>query len=446
MTVRARSAEREADRSVPTARARRTRGPEAAPARTLHGPQRDRHQPDYLILLAVVALSAIGILMVYSTSGVSSFVRTDGDAFGVVGPQLVWGTLGVGVMLIAMRLDYRYLRLASVPLYLTAVVLLGVVLLPPVGPFQPQVVGGSARWLQIGSLPALHPAEFAKLALVVYLAHWLARRGGEIGSLLSGTLPFLIIVAPVLLLVVREPDLGTTGVLTLTAFTMFFVAGASIWQLALMLPLGLTAVVLVVRDSSYQLGRVVTFLDPWKDPTGDGFHTVQGLLALALGGLTGTGLGESRQAGSLYLPNASNDFIFAVIGQEFGFLGGLTVIGLYLFLAYRGMRVALTAPDTFGALVATGITAWLTFQAFINIGVVVSLLPITGITLPFVSAGGSSLLVSFAAVGILLSISRETQPRGHWSDAHPDRGRGHRRPRLSGPGRRALAPVSPSGH
>jgi cell division protein FtsW len=338
-----------------------------------------------------------------------------------------------------MRIDYRYLRLVSVPAFLLAIALLIAVLLPPIGPFQPMTSGGSARWLQVGSLPAMHPAEFAKLALVIYLAHWLAKRGGSVGSFIHGTLPFLLIVTPVIGLVALEPDLGTTGVIALTAVTMFFVAGASLWQLLLLLPAGIAAVGFIVSRTAYQMTRVQTFLDPWSDPTGTGYHTVQGLLALALGGILGSGLGQSRQPGGLLLPNAQNDFIFAVVGQEFGLIGGATVIGLFLFLAYRGIRVALGAPDTFGALLAVGITAWLTLQAFINIGVVVSLLPITGITLPFVSMGGSSLVVSFAAVGILLSISRETLPRGTWNDADPDRGRGYGRPHLPRPGRPAVA-------
>jgi cell division protein FtsW len=348
-------------------------------------------------------------------------------------------------MVVASRVDFRYLRLVSLPMYLIALGLLVVVLLPPMGPFRPNVVGGSARWLEVGPLPAMHPAEFAKLALVVYTAHFLARKGGQSASLVHGMLPFLVIAGPVIALVATEPDLGTTGVLTLSAFTMLYVAGARVWQLALLLPVGLVGVAWYVTKNAYQMARVVTFLDPWKDPAGTGFHTVQGLLALGQGGILGTGLGQSRQAGALYLPNAQNDYIFGVVGQELGLVGGVVVIGLYLFLAYRGMRVALGAPDTFGALLATGITAWLTFQAFINIGVVTSLLPITGITLPFVSLGGSSLLVSFAAVGILLSISRETRPRGTWNDADPDRGRRHRWAHLPGAGRHPRDPEPPGG-
>jgi len=318
-----------------------------------------------------------------------------------------------------------------------ALVLLVVVLLPSIGPLRSIETNGSARWLQIGALPAMHPAEFAKLALVVYLAHWLDRRGKSAGSFFHGLVPFLLIIGPVLGLVLLEPDLGTMGVLLLTGFTMFFVAGGSLWQLALLAPAGSAAVAVVVMHSEYQMSRIQAFLDPWADPQGIGFHTVQGLLALGSGGLLGIGLGQSRQPGALHLPQAQNDFVFAVIGQELGLAGGALVIGLYLLFAYRGFRVAMSAPDTFGALMATGITAWLTMQAFINIGVVVVLLPITGITLPFISAGGSSLLVSFAAVGILLSISRETTPRPIGDNADPHRRRRDWRAHLPGTGRRA---------
>ena len=181
---------------------------------------------------------------------------------------------------------------------------------------------------------------------------------------------------------------------------------------------------------------MIIFLDPFADAAGAGYQTVRGLYSLAYGGITGKGLGVSQQPGGWSVPAAENDFIFAVVGQEFGFLGGLLVIGLFLLLAWRGMRVAMNAPDTFGGLLALGITAWLTFQAFINIAVVVSLIPMTGMPLPFLSKGGTSLVVVLAAVGILLSISRETVTRGASAHEDPHRSRGHRRPHLSRPGRR----------
>ncbi len=408
-----------------------TRRPAGAKPNVL---QRERHQPDWSILVAVVALAAIGILMVYSSSAMRAYVQQD-DTLAIVGPQILWAALGLATMLVTMRIDYRLLRLVSLPGYVIAVALLILVFVPSLN----RVVGGSARWLAIGPLPAVHPAEIAKLALVVYLAHWLASRGTKIKGIRSGMLPFLLISLPVIGLVFKEPDLGTTTVIAATAFTMFFVAGARLWQFGAMAVLGVVgAIVVGLRD--YQITRIRTFLDPWQDPLGAGFHTIQGLLALGLGGIFGAGLGESKLAGGLYLPNAWNDFIFAIIGEEFGLVGAGTVVALFLVLAYAGIRTAMRAPDSFGALLATGITAWLCIQAFINIGVVVALLPVTGITLPFISAGGSSLIISFAAVGILVSISRETvERRTQESNASADRGRGNGGTHLPGPRRRGRA-------
>jgi cell division protein FtsW len=403
--------------------------------------RRERHAADYSILLAVVALAATGILMVYSSSAMRAYIERD-DTLAIVGPQIVWGALGLVAMLLMMHVDYRLLRLVSVPGYVIAVVLLVLVFVPSLN----RVVGGSARWLVLGPLPAIHPAEIAKLALVVYLAHWMASRGTKIKSVRSGTVPFLLVTLPVLALVFKEPDLGTTTVIGLAAFTMFFVAGARLWQFAAMGGLAIVGI-LVVGLRDYQLERIRTFLDPWADPLGTGFHTIQGLLALGLGGLFGSGLGESKLAGGLYLPNAWNDFIFAIIGEEFGFIGAGLVILLFLLLGYAGIRTALRAPDTFGALLAAGITGWLCLQAFVNIAVVIALMPVTGITLPFISAGGSSLIVSFAAAGILLSISRETvEPGDRRKDASADRGRGHGGPHLPRARRRDLAapPAEPA--
>ncbi len=407
------------------------RSPAKNPTQVL---QRERHQADYMILVVVVALSAIGILMVYSSSAMRGYLSED-DTFATVGPQIQWALLGVIAMVAMMRVDYRYLRLISVPFFIVALVLLAVVLLPPMGPLRPISVGGSARWLQLGPLPAIHPAEVAKLALVIYLAHWMAKRGTRIHGFWGGTVPFLIILAPVAFLVFREPDLGTTTVLTLTGFLMFFVAGANLLHLSVLFS-GAFMAAIVVGLRGYQMERIRTWLDPWSDPLGSGFHTVQGLLALGAGGIAGRGLGQSMVS----VPNAFNDFIFAEVGQEFGLVGAVIVIALFAGLAYSGARVALAAPDTFGALLAAGITGWLCIQAFINIAVVVTLVPITGITLPFLSAGGSSLIISFAAVGILLSISRETIEKGTWNDdATAHRGWGNGRTHLSGSGRRPVA-------
>ncbi len=419
---------------VPRADVRSVRPPAKQRAGTL---KRERHQADYTILVVVIALIAIGILMVYSSSAMKAYLEDD-DTLGIVGPQIGWAALGLVAMATMMRVDYRYLRMISVPAYIVAVVLLVLVFVPSLN----IVIGGSARWLKIGPLPAIHPAEIAKLAMVIYLAHWFAKRGTKISGFWSGTIPFLIITVPILALVFREPDLGTTMVLGLTAVTMFYLAGANLFHLVAMAVFAMFAII-AAGLRGYQIERIQAWLNPWAYPDTIGFHTIQGLLALGLGGILGAGLGESRLAGGLFLPNASNDYIFAIIGEEFGLIGAAIVICLFVVLAYSGIRVALAAPDTFGALLAAGITAWLCIQAFINIGVVVALIPVTGITLPFISAGGSSLTISLAAVGILLSISRETVERGTWNDAPADRGRRHGRAHLPGPRRGPLTPRSP---
>lgn len=395
--------------------------------------QRERHEPEYGILVATIALAAIGILMVYSSSAIKAYLQQN-DPFAIVGPQIQWAVLGLVAMVVMMRIDYRWLRVVSVPLFIAGVIGLLLVFIPAIN----IEVGGSARWLKIGPLPAVHPAEFMKLALVVYLAHWFAKRGTAIHGLLSGTLPFLVIAGPVVVLVLLEPDLGTSSVLALTAFTMFFLAGANVLHMAGMAAAAVSAV-LLVYIRGYQIDRITAWLDPWNAPPDLTFHSIQGYFALALGGVFGAGLGESRLAGGLFLPNAFNDFIFAIVGEEFGLIGGGLVIALFLAIGYLGIRTSLGAPDTFGAMLAAGITAWICLQAFINIGVVVGLIPVTGIPLPFVSAGGSSLIISFAAIGILLSVSRETVEKGTWNDAPADRGRGDGRSHLPGPRRRPIA-------
>ena len=398
--------------------------------------QRERHDPEYGILVAIVALAAVGILMVYSSSAMRAYLQKD-DTFAIVGPQILWAALGIVAMVATMRVDYRLLRLIALPLYIAGIAALVLVFVPQLN----VVVGGSARWLRIGPLPAFHPAEIMKLALVVYLAYWFEKKGTGVRKFWSGTVPFLLLAAPVVGLVLIEPDLGTATVLGATAVLLFFLAGANILHLIL---LGAAAVPVVAMKflHDYQLVRIRAWIDPFSVSSTDGYHSVQGFLALARGGILGAGLGESRLAGGLFVPNASNDFIFAIIGEEFGLIGAGLVIVLFVAFAYLGIRTSLGAPDTFGALLAAGITGWICIQAFINIGVVVGLIPVTGIPLPFVSAGGSSLVISFAAVGVLLSVSRETVEKGTWNDAPADRGRRNGRAHLPRAVRRPVAPRS----
>jgi cell division protein FtsW len=396
-----------------------------------------RHGPDTVIVLAILALTAMGLLVVFSSSAMGD-LSTRGDTFATLGPQLQWAAVGLVGMLLAMRLDYRWLRLVSVPLLLVAGLLLLLIQVPA---FQ-QTVGGSAQWLKLPGLPAVQPSELAKLALVVYLAHWMARRGAAVGGFTTGFVPFVVIVAPFVLLVYKSPDIGSAGVLGVTAVVMFFLAGANPLYLLGLCASAVAAASLLLHD--YQATRLESFADPFLNATGPGYQAAQGLLALGVGGIFGAGLGE-RTGGGIVLPNAHNDYIFAVVGQELGFVGAAAVVGIFCLLAYRGFRVALAAPDTFGGLLAAGITAWLCLQAFINIGVVVTLLPVTGITLPFVSAGGSSLIVSLVAAGILLSVSRETAVSGGWVHASGDRGRRNGRTHLPGSRRRSVPARAPGG-
>jgi cell division protein FtsW len=394
---------------------------------------RERHAPDAVVLAVVVALTGLGILMVYSSSAMSGYADGDGT-LATVGPQFVWAALGMGCMLVAMRSDYRWLRLLSLPTLLAAAVLLVLVL---VSPWRVEV-SGSTQWLKLPGLPVIQPGEFAKLALVVYLAHWMARRGAAVGSIRGGLLPFVVIVAPFLVMIFKSPDLGSTFVLGVTVVVMLFVAGGNLPGILALGGAAVAASALLLKG--YQVERLQAFENPFQNALTTGFHSVQGLLALGLGGLFGAGLGDRAAAGGIILPNAHNDYIFAVIGQEFGFVGGTLVVVAFMLLAWRGMRISLAAPDTFGALLAAGITTYLCVEAFVNIGVVVTLLPVTGITLPFVSAGGSSLIVSLVGAGILLAISRETTEHGGLPDASGDRGRRHGRARLPGRGRRPFAP------
>jgi cell division protein FtsW len=398
------------------------------------GVRRERHEPAYPLLLAVIALTAIGIVMVYSASSVRSYISSaDPAAQGL--EQLVWAGIGLIGLVVAMRLDFRHLRYLAIPIYVITLVLLIVVLIPGIG----AEINGSRRWIVIPGVGTLQPAEFAKLAVVLYLAHWFDRRGRAVRSFWNGLVPFALLVAPGFFLIAAEPDLGTAGVYVIVAVSIFFMAGANVLYLGAITAAVIGSAWLMISATSYQLDRIQTFLEPFRDPLGSGYNTIQALLALGLGGLTGLGLGESRQK-FLYLPAPSTDFIFAIIGEEWGLVGTLTVVALFVVIAFQGYRIAIHAPDTFSGLVACGLTTWLVVQACINMMVVTALLPVTGIPLPFISAGGSALTINLAAVGILLSISRETSQTGSMLDAVFGVGRRDRRARVPRAGRRASAP------
>lgn len=395
------------------------------------GVRRERHQLSYPLMTAVLALVAIGVVMVYSASSVREYLA--GDDPGAQGmQQAIWAVLGLTAMWLASRLDFRLLRYLAIPVYVGSLVLLVAVLVPGVG----TEAFGARRWIVIPGMGSLQPAELAKLGLCIYLAHWLDRRGRDAHSFWNGLVPFGLLVAPGFLLIALEPDMGTAGVYVITALSIFFMAGANLIYLGV-IGSGVAALgYLIITSTPYQLQRVETFLDPFRDPLGSGYNTIQGLYALGLGGIAGLGLGASKQK-YLYLPAPSTDFIFAIIGEEWGLIGTLTVLALFLIVAYHGYRIAIHAPDTFSGLLAAGITTWLVVQAAINMMVVTALMPVTGIPLPFISYGGSALTINLVAVGILLSISRETSQTGSLLDALSGFGRRDRRAHLPRAGRRA---------
>jgi cell division protein FtsW len=354
---------------------------------------------DSWLLVTVLALLCIGLVMVYSAS---SFIaaRYYGDPAYFFLKQLLWALIGVAVMLVTMRIDYRHWRRVSLFGLIIVLPLLVVVLLVGTSAY------GASRWLAFGSFFSFQPSELAKLVLALYIADWLARKGNQVGTFLYGLAPFVILVGVILGLVLLENDMGTAIIIAGLATAMFFTAGANIIQFLLAMGCG-GLIFLSQAFKGYRAARW-DFLDPFKHITSTNLQLYQSLLALGSGGWLGLGLGASREKAG-YLPLPYIDSIFAVIGEELGFIGAALIVILFMFLAFRGFRLARRTQDVYGALLSTGITTWLILQVVINIGSTTGSIPYTGVPLPFISFGGSSLVISLAAVGVLLNISRYIQ-------------------------------------
>ncbi|HEY6327401.1 MAG TPA: putative lipid II flippase FtsW [Candidatus Cybelea sp.] len=360
---------------------------------------------DTALFTAVAALVGIGLVMVFSASSATAYAE-HGDIAYYLKRQLVWLAVGLAGAYAVYRTEYHRLRALAPYLLLAAFIGLGLVFVPHVG----LGVNGGRRWIGAAGI-SVEPSEFAKLALVIYLSAVLSARGERITSLVRGLVPLCVPVALMAVLVLKEPDMGTASLVVFTAFTLFFAAGARVVHLAAVTLATVPFAALTVLASPYRRARIFAFVDPWKDPLNTGFHIVQSLLALGSGGLFGVGLGASR-AKFFYLPEQYTDFIFSVLGEELGLIGTLAVIALFITLAYRAIRIALAAPDRFGFFLAVGCAAMITIQAFVNIGVVSSSWPVTGVPLPFISFGGSSLVVNLLAVALIANVGRHRRISG----------------------------------
>lgn len=358
---------------------------------------------DLMLLVTVIGLVLFGLIMVYSSSFIYAQERT-GDGFSFIKKQLVLALIGMGSMFAVCLLDYHRWARWAYPLLASSILLLILVKIPGLG----ARVGGAQRWIRLGGFN-FQPGELAKFAVIIFVASQLDRKRERLHTLTAGVLSHFLIPLPVLLLLLTQPDFGTTVMISIVIFFLLFLAGVpKRYLLSGLLLVGLIGTWLAF-GTAYRRARLMTYMNPWSDPGGKGFQILQSWIGLHNGSLWGAGLGNGKEK-LFFLPEAHNDFIFAVIGEELGFLGiGAVVLG-YLYFVYRGLRIAFDCAqkyqDVFGMLMAVGITLALGLQGFVNMAVVMGLLPTKGLTLPFISYGGSALVVDLFAVGILLSIGR----------------------------------------
>lgn len=366
-------------------------------------------QADEWLFAATAGLALFGVVMVYSASADIAFAQT-GSQYYYVKRQAMWTVGGLAAMLFASQIDYRILSRRYVVWGLLAATVFALV---AVFGFSP--TNGARRWIKLPGM-SLQPSEFSKLALAVFLAWLLERRAGEEGSLRRTLIPALGVTALLAALVAREPDLGTAMMLGVICLVMLYTAGARLAHLGALGALGAAVVVVMIITEPFRMRRMGAFLNPWADPQGTGYQVVQSLIAVGSGGTHGVGFAEGRQK-MLYLPFAHSDYIFAVVGEELGLVGALTVMAVFGLFLWRGVRASLRAPDRFGMLLGLGIVTGIVAQALFNMSVVLSLVPSKGIPLPFISYGGSSMLLTLGAVGVLLNISQQGGELGAWAQA-----------------------------
>lgn len=361
-----------------------------------------RKAADFTLLLSTLLLVFIGIIMVFSSSWPEAIRMNDGYFF--LKRQIVSASLGIIAMLFFMNFDYRYLKRFSRLIYLASL-LTGLLIFTPLG----LELKGARRWVNLGFITFM-PADIIKMGSIIFLSDFLSRRKEEVKSLRKGTIPVMLIIGISCGMIYLQRSLSVTVTLAGTLMIIFFVAGMKLSHLIAMIGAGALGVFLAITDEghAYRMRRWTAFLDPFADKTDSGWQAVQSLYALGSGGLFGLGLGKSRQK-FFYIPEPYNDFIFSIIGEELGFLGALTVILLFVVIIWRGIRIALNMDDLFGCLLATGIVGLIIVQTLIHIAVVTSSMPTTGIPLPLVSYGGTSLVIYLSSIGILLNISRHVK-------------------------------------
>jgi cell division protein FtsW len=353
---------------------------------------------DKLLFTAMLVLVCTSVVMVYSASAVWSLTRYD-DPYLFLFKQLTWAVLGLSMVPLVMRIDYRIYREPVViwtALAVVALLLMAVLFGRP--------VKGATRWLNLGGL-GIQPSELAKIAVIMFVAALLERRMDRLNQPAHALLPIGLVVGAIVALILVQPDLGTAVVICTIAAAMVFAAGIGYQYLFGLGLAALPAVYFLIMRSEYRRRRIFAFLDPWAEPLGDGFQAIQSFIAIGTGGIFGRGLMDGVQK-LFYLPEPHNDFIYAVIGEELGLVGATVVLACFGVIAWRGLRASFRAPDRFGAFLALGLTIMISFQAFFNMSVVLGLLPTKGIPLPFVSYGGSSLLINLLAMGILLNVSQ----------------------------------------
>ncbi|MFZ6005974.1 MAG: putative lipid II flippase FtsW [Actinomycetota bacterium] len=362
-----------------------------------------RRSRTFVGLLAIITtLNLLGMVMVLSASSVTA-LDTYGSTWTVAMRQGGWLLASVALCIVLMRVDYHHWRRMALPALAVSVGLLVLVFVPGLG----RNINGSSRWLGYGPF-SLQPSELAKLTVLLFAADLLARRAAWVGDVQLTLRPVVAVYAGVALLLMFQPNLGTTLVLGAIVLSVLFVAGTPLVPLVGVGALGVLGATVLALAAPYRRARVLAFLDPWADYQDSGYQNIQSLVGIASGGISGVGLGQSRAKWG-FLPYAHTDFIFAIVAEELGLLGALVVVALFVALCVLGARAALLAPDRFGMLIAAGVTVWFGVQAFVNIGAVIGILPITGVPLPFVSYGGSSLLFSMAGAGLLLNVARQAQ-------------------------------------